>query len=101
MRKGSTSFGACEVRCWRWLFGNKIPISLADARADADRIHLAEGGGLNGRFQVLNGRFKVLNGRFNVLTAVLKFLFLADARADADRCDLAERGGSWRYGREG
>jgi len=28
MRKGSTSFGACEVRCWRWLFGNKIPVSL-------------------------------------------------------------------------
>ena len=27
-RKGSTSFGACEVRCWRWLFGNKIPVSL-------------------------------------------------------------------------
>ena len=23
MRKGSTSFGACEVRYWRWLFGNK------------------------------------------------------------------------------
>ena len=28
MRKGSTSFGACEVRWWRWLFGNTIPISL-------------------------------------------------------------------------
>jgi len=28
MRKGSTSFGACEVRCWRWLFGNKIPVAL-------------------------------------------------------------------------
>ena len=27
-RKGSTSVGACEVRCWRWLFGNKIPVSL-------------------------------------------------------------------------
>ena len=26
-RKGSTSFGACEVRCWRWLFGNKMPVS--------------------------------------------------------------------------
>jgi len=26
MRKGSTSFGACEVRCWRWLFGNRIPV---------------------------------------------------------------------------
>ena len=26
MRKGST---ACEVRCWRWLFGNKLPVSLA------------------------------------------------------------------------
>ena len=25
---GSTSFGACEVRCWRWLFGQKIPIFL-------------------------------------------------------------------------
>ena len=28
MRQGSTSFGACEVRCWRWLFGNEMPISL-------------------------------------------------------------------------
>ena len=28
MRKGSTSFGACEVRCWLWLFGNKLPTSL-------------------------------------------------------------------------
>ena len=28
MRKGSTSFGACEVRRWRWLFGNKIPVSI-------------------------------------------------------------------------
>jgi len=27
MRKGSTPFGVCEVRCWRWLFGNKIPVS--------------------------------------------------------------------------
>ena len=27
MRKGSTSFGACEVRCWRWLFGRNIPLS--------------------------------------------------------------------------
>jgi len=27
VRKGSTSFGACEVRCWRWLFGNKTPVS--------------------------------------------------------------------------
>jgi len=24
-RSGSTSFGACEVRCWRWLSGNNIP----------------------------------------------------------------------------
>ena len=30
MRKGSTSFGACEVRCWRWLFGYKIPVSGVD-----------------------------------------------------------------------
>jgi len=27
MRKGSTPFGACEVRCWRWLFGKKISVS--------------------------------------------------------------------------
>jgi len=27
MRKGSASFGACEVRCWRWLFGNEIAVS--------------------------------------------------------------------------
>ena len=29
MRKGSTSFGACKVRCWRWLFGNKTHVSSA------------------------------------------------------------------------
>ena len=29
MRKGSTSSVACEVRCWRWLFGNEIPVSTA------------------------------------------------------------------------
>ena len=28
MRKGSTSFGACEVRCWHRLFGQKHPVSL-------------------------------------------------------------------------
>ena len=28
MRKGSTSFGEGEVQCWRWLFGNKTPVSL-------------------------------------------------------------------------
>jgi hypothetical protein len=27
MRKGSTSFGACEVRCWRWLLGIKTPVA--------------------------------------------------------------------------
>ena len=25
---GSTSFWMCKVQCWRWLFGNKKPISL-------------------------------------------------------------------------
>ena len=29
LRRGSTSCGACEVRCWRWLFGKKIPDSLS------------------------------------------------------------------------
>ena len=24
--QGSTSFWMCKVRCWRWLFGNNIPI---------------------------------------------------------------------------
>ena len=28
MRKGSTSFGACEVRFWCWLFGNETPVCL-------------------------------------------------------------------------
>ena len=32
MRKGSTSFGACKVRCCRWLFGNKIPVSLVEGQ---------------------------------------------------------------------
>jgi len=32
MRKGWTSFGACEVRYLRWLFGNIIPISLLSFR---------------------------------------------------------------------
>jgi len=27
MREGSTFFRACEVRCWCWFFGNKIPVS--------------------------------------------------------------------------
>ena len=30
MRNDSTSFGACELRCWRWLFGTKLPIFLPD-----------------------------------------------------------------------
>jgi len=32
--KGSTSFGTCEVRCWRWLFNNKILVSLEGADLD-------------------------------------------------------------------
>ena len=28
MRRGGTSVRACELRCWRWLFGNNIPIYL-------------------------------------------------------------------------
>ena len=35
MRKGSTSLGACEVRCWCWLFGNRILISFSPGRAAA------------------------------------------------------------------
>ena len=30
MHEGSTSFGACEKRCWCWLFGNEIPFSVPD-----------------------------------------------------------------------
>ena len=26
--KGCTFFGACELRCWLWFYGNKIPTSL-------------------------------------------------------------------------
>ena len=34
MRKGSTSFGACEVRCWRWFFGSNMPVSrVANVRS--------------------------------------------------------------------
>ena len=32
--EGSTSFWMCKVRCWRWLFGNKIPISGVGLRHD-------------------------------------------------------------------
>ena len=42
MRKGSTSFGACKVRCWRWLFGNRIPVSLGIDLGGPER-HLALG----------------------------------------------------------
>jgi len=42
MRTGSTVFGECEKRCWRWLFGNKIPVSLLQAhgpiRSEQTRI---------------------------------------------------------------
>ena len=42
MRKGSTSFGACEV-CW--LFGNNIPVSLRqEAREHEGTQFLLEGG---------------------------------------------------------
>ena len=27
--QGSTSFWMCKARCWRWLFGNEIPMSLS------------------------------------------------------------------------
>ena len=32
--QGCTSFWMCKVRCWRWLFGNKIPVSLAEPAAE-------------------------------------------------------------------
>ena len=44
--RGSTSFGACEVRCWRWLFGNKKTVSLAEA-GEEDQVVLAAGGVLD------------------------------------------------------
>jgi hypothetical protein len=28
--QGSTSFWRCKVRCWRWLCGNNVPISLCE-----------------------------------------------------------------------
>ena len=28
MRRAAHSFWMCKVRCWRWLFGNQVPISL-------------------------------------------------------------------------
>ena len=41
MRKGSTSFGTCEVQCWRQFFGNEIQTSLGPG-GRADRL---QGGG--------------------------------------------------------
>jgi len=29
---------ACTVRCWRWLFGNKIPFSLPDCTRKMDNL---------------------------------------------------------------
>jgi hypothetical protein len=33
------SFGACEVPCWRWLFGNKMPISSPYRGTSSVRKH--------------------------------------------------------------
>ena len=38
VRKGGTSFGAREVRCWRWLFGNHIPIFLTGLARRTKRV---------------------------------------------------------------
>jgi len=37
MRKGGTSFRVCEVRCWHWLFGNKIPVATELRRCGTGR----------------------------------------------------------------
>jgi len=37
MRTGSTSFGACEVQCWRWFSGNNIPVAEAPLGKNASR----------------------------------------------------------------
>ena len=34
----SESFWMCKVRCWRWLFGNKIQISLVSSMRPPDRV---------------------------------------------------------------
>ena len=44
MQKGTTFFGACEVRCWRWLFGNRIPVSLSTG-GSLGRVWRARRGG--------------------------------------------------------
>ena len=38
VRKGGTSVGAREVRCWRWLFGNHIPIFLTGLARRTKRV---------------------------------------------------------------
>jgi len=35
-----TSFWICKVRCWRWWFGNKIPISLTGTRGSTHDSHV-------------------------------------------------------------
>ena len=43
VRQGSTSFGACELQRWRWLFGNKMLVSLT-VRAFRERAKERERG---------------------------------------------------------
>ena len=69
-RKGRMSFGACEVRCWRWLFGNKIPVSPLEVRKGRNlhvvlktclfkrRFWTGHGRGLSGPSIILEGRDK-------------------------------------------
>ena len=40
MRQGSTFFGACEVQCWRWLFGDKMPVSLLVMGGPGTGLHV-------------------------------------------------------------
>ena len=63
MRKGSTSLGACEVRCWRCLFGNKLPISLAgDTQNEEGRLPGGDSSNINRLRALQEGLVTFLEG---------------------------------------
>jgi len=37
--QGNTPFWMCKVRCWRWLFGDQIPISGVGVGGRLSQLH--------------------------------------------------------------